>query len=57
MRPDGRKAGQAENKEDHARQISGNYGKSSHNRALFLDWRPLYDLNHIDVKIIDSVYF
>src|SRR5438270_7234500 len=30
---------QAENKKDHARQISGNCGSGSHNRVLLLDWR------------------
>src|SRR5207302_1269002 len=30
---------EAENKKDHARQISGDYGSGSHNRVLLFDWR------------------
>src|SRR5947209_14649553 len=48
---------EAENKEDHARQISGNCGSGSHNRVLLLDWRPFYGVNHIDLNTIDDVYF
>src|SRR5256885_4819354 len=47
---------QAENKKDHARQISGNCGSGSHNRVLLLDWQPLHGVNHIDVNIVDGVY-
>src|SRR5713101_1084395 len=43
---------QAENKEDHARQISGDCGSGFHNRLLLLDWQPLHGVN-----IIDDVYF
>ena len=48
---------QAENKKDHARQISGNCGSGSHNRVLLLDWQPLHGVNHIYVNTIDGVYF
>jgi hypothetical protein len=30
---------EAENKKDHARQISGNDGSGSHNWVLLFDWR------------------
>src|SRR5258705_14016379 len=48
---------QAENKEDHARQISGDCGSGSHNRVLLFDWQPLHGANPIDVNIVDDVYF
>src|SRR5260370_20417120 len=48
---------QAENKKDHARQISGDCGNGSHNRVLLFDWQPLHGVNHIDVNIVDDVYF
>src|ERR1700730_15673939 len=48
---------QAENKKDHARQISGNCGSGFHNRVLLLDWQPFHGVNHIDVNIVDEVYF
>src|SRR5260370_27555552 len=48
---------QAENKKDRARQISGDCGSGFHNRVLLFDWRPLHGFNHIDVNIIDDVYF
>src|ERR1700732_5616790 len=48
---------QAENKKDHARQVSGNCGSGSHNRVLLLAWLPFNGVNHIDVNIIDDVYF
>src|SRR6267154_2564392 len=51
------KAVQAENKKDHARQISGDCGSGFHNRVLLFDWRPLHGANHIDVNIVDDVYF
>src|SRR5258708_18906036 len=47
---------QAENEEDHTRQISGNCGSGSHNQVLLLDWQPSHGVNHIDVDIIDGVY-
>src|SRR6266852_5566292 len=48
---------QAENKKDHARQISGDYGSGFHNRVLLFDWQPLHGFNHIYVNIVDDVYF
>src|SRR5258705_13894461 len=48
---------QAENKEDHARQISGDCGSGSHYRVLLLDWQPFHDGKHIDLNPIDDVYF
>src|SRR4029077_20448923 len=48
---------QAENKKDHARQISGDYGSGFHNRVLLLDWQPLHGANHLDLNRIDGVYF
>src|ERR1700757_2839027 len=52
------KAVQAENKEDHARQISGDCGNGSHNRVLLFGWQPLnMAARHIDVNIVDGVYF
>src|SRR5260370_28667859 len=46
---------EAENKKDHACQISGDYGSSSHNWVLLFDWLPLHDVNYIDVNIVDGV--
>src|SRR6202049_659252 len=51
------KAVQAENKKDHARQISGDCGNGSHDRILLFDWQPLHGVNPIDVDIVDDVYF
>src|SRR6266853_2488548 len=51
------KAIQTENKEDHARQISGNCGSGFHNRVLLFDWQPLHGAKHLDVNIVDDVYF
>src|SRR5260370_5376452 len=48
---------QAENKKDHASQILGDCGSGFHNRVLLFDWQPLHGVNHIDVTIIDAVYF
>src|SRR5258708_29339441 len=48
---------QAENKKDHARQISGDYGSGFHNRVLLFDWQPLHGINPLDVNIVDDVYF
>src|SRR5882757_5990611 len=48
---------QAENKKDHARQIAGDYGSGFHNRVLLFDRQPLHDINHIDVNMVDDVYF
>src|SRR5437868_10251274 len=47
---------QAENKKDHARQISGNCGSGFHNRVLLWDWQPFHGVNHICVNIVDGVY-
>src|SRR5438876_818847 len=47
---------EAENKKDHARQISGDCGSGFHNRVLLVDWQPLHGVKHIDVNIIDGVY-
>src|ERR1700751_242511 len=51
------KAVQAENKEDHARKVSGDCESGFHNRVLLFDWQPLHDANHIDVNMIDDVCF
>src|SRR5437667_8518975 len=48
---------QAENKKDHARQISGDCGSGFHNRVLLFDWQPLHGAKHLDVNIVDDVYF
>src|ERR1700722_4635535 len=48
---------QAENKKDHARQIAGDCGSGFHNQVLLFDWQPLHGVNHIDVNIVDDVYF
>src|SRR2546423_14978542 len=48
---------QTHNKKDHARQISGDYGTGSHKLVLLLDRPPLLGVNHIDIQIIDAVYF
>src|ERR1700692_4503346 len=48
---------QTENKKDHARQISGDCGSGFHNRVLLLDWHSFHGVNHIDINIIDDVYF
>src|SRR5438445_2434430 len=48
---------EAENKEDYARQISGDCGSGFHNRVLLFDWQPLHGVNHIAVNIVDEVYF
>src|SRR5712671_8137811 len=48
---------QPHNKKDHARQVSGDYGSGFHNQVLLFDWRLLHGVNHIDVNIIDDVYF
>src|SRR6266436_10170563 len=48
---------QAENKEDYARQTSGDCGSGSHNRVLLFDLQPLHGAKHIDVNIVDDVYF
>ena len=45
---------QAENKEDHARQISGDCGSGFHNQVLLFDWQPLHGVNHIEVNIVDD---
>jgi MarR family 2-MHQ and catechol resistance regulon transcriptional repressor len=45
---------QPHNKEDHARQISGDYGCGSHNRFSFSNRRQCIDAVHIDIKIIDD---
>ena len=52
-----RKPLEAENKEDHARQISGDYGNGFHNRVLLFDWQPFHGVNHIYLNIVDEVYF
>jgi hypothetical protein len=48
---------QAENKKDHARQVSDDYGSGFHNRVLLFDRQPLHGVNHIDINIVDDVYF
>jgi hypothetical protein len=48
---------QAEDKKDHTNQISGDYGSSFHNRVLLFDWQPFHGVNHIDINIVDVVYF
>src|SRR5258706_15385836 len=47
---------QAENKKDHARQISGDYGNGSHNRVLLWVTTIKHGANHIYVNRIDGVY-
>src|SRR5260370_35373420 len=48
---------QAENKEDDARQISGDCGSGSHHRVSLLDWQLFHYGKHIDLNPIDDVYF
>src|ERR1700722_5839600 len=48
---------EAENKKDHARQISGDYGSGSHKPGSPFRLAPLHDVNYIDVNRIDGVCF
>src|SRR4029077_18228773 len=50
------KAVQAENKEDHARQIAGDCGNGSHNRVLLFSWQPLTKAPIILMSISLTVY-
>jgi hypothetical protein len=47
---------QAENHKDYARQVSGDRGQGSHN--VFLSVTIMnHVVNHIEVNIVDGVYF
>src|SRR5260370_5555854 len=48
---------QAENKKDHARQISGDCRHGSHNSSPFQLAAINHGANHIYVNIVDGVYF
>src|SRR5580658_6801972 len=49
---------QAENKEDRTRQIAGDYVNGAHDQVLLFGSAAIsYGAKHIDVNIVDGVYF